>query len=298
VTNATVVVGIDGSGHALRAVEWAAREAAARDASLRIVAVPWAWPVSTPPGNYWFALSRKASDADRAAAAAAVAAAADRAAALFPGLRVDAEVIPGYPVQVLLSCGAESTMLVVGSRGAGGFAAMMLGSVSRCIATNCPCPAVVVKSEPIPVRGEVVVGVREPENAGAALRFGFEEAALRRSRLRVVHAWGSPGLLGNTLRHEIDPDDGAAIAAGRLHKLLEGWTSEYPAVELETEIVHDHPGRVLSTASARADLVVLGRQHIPIRFARDRLHPARDPGSRARPCCHHPELPNDLAHGS
>ncbi len=79
---------------------------------------------------------------------------------------------------------------------------MMLGAVSRCIATNCPCPAVVVKSEPTPVRGEVVV--REPEHAAAALRLGFEEAAPRRSRLRVVHACGSPGLLEKTL-HGIDP---------------------------------------------------------------------------------------------
>jgi nucleotide-binding universal stress UspA family protein len=263
VTTASVVVGTDGSGHALRAVEWAAREAAARGASLRIVSVPWAWPVSTPPGSYWFAVSQDASDADRAAASAAVAAAADRAAELFPRLPVEADVVPGYPVQILLDCAAEASLLVVGSRGAGGFAAMMLGSVSRCIATNSPCPAVVVKSEPMPVRGEVVVGIREPEHAAAALRFGFEEAALRHSRLLVVHAWGSPGLLEHTLQRRIDQDEVAAIAAERLQKLLDECRSEYPAVELETQIVHDHPGRALSVASGRADLVVLGRHHIP-----------------------------------
>jgi nucleotide-binding universal stress UspA family protein len=263
VTTTSIVVGTDGSGHALRAVEWAAREAAAREASLRIVSVPWAWPVSTPPGSFSFAVSQGASDADRATASAAVAAAADLAAELFPRLRVDAEVIPGYPVQVLLSCAAEASMLVVGSRGAGGFAAMMLGSVSRCIATNSPCPSVVVKGEPVPARGEVVVGVREPEHAAAALRFGFEEAALRHSRLLVVHAWGSPGLLEHTLQGGVDLDEVAAIATERMQKLLDGWASEYPAVELRTEIVHDHPGRVLSAASGRADLVVLGRHHIP-----------------------------------
>ena len=100
---------------------------------------------------------------------------------------------------------------------------MMLGSVSRCIATSSPCPAVVARGEPLPVRGEIVIGVREPERAAAALRFGFEEASLRQCRLLAVHAWGSPGLLEDTVQRGIDP----------------------------------------VAASARADLVVLGRHRVP-----------------------------------
>jgi nucleotide-binding universal stress UspA family protein len=163
-------------------------------------------------GTFGFAVSRDVSDADHAAASMAVAAAAD----LFPGLRVDAEVIPGYPVQVLLGCAAGASMLVVGSGGAGRFAAMMLGSVSRCIATSSPCPAVVARGEPLPVRGEIVIGVREPERAAAALRFGFEEASLRQCRLLAVHARGSPGLLEDTVQRGIDPVAATAVAAERL----------------------------------------------------------------------------------
>jgi len=240
-------------------VEWAAREATARQLPLQVVSVPWAWPVTTPPGTFGFAVSRDVSDADHAAASMAVAAAAD----LFPGLRVDAEVIPGYPVQVLLGCAAGASMLVVGSRGADGFAAMMLGSVSRCIATSSPCPAVVARGEPLPVRGEIVVGVREPERAAAALRFGFEEASLRQCRLLAVHAWGSPGLLEDTVQRGIDPVAATAVAAERLQALLAEWAQEYPGVELGADIVQDHPGRALSAASARADLVVLGRHRVP-----------------------------------
>lgn len=258
-----IVVGTDGSGHALRALEWAAQEAAIRQASLRIVSVPWAWPVSTPPGTFGFAVSREVSDADHAAASRAVVAAADRAAEMFPGLRVDSQVMPGYPVQVLLDCAAEASMVVVGSRGAGGFAAMMLGSVSRCVATSSPCPAVVVRGESLPGYGEIVVGVREPDRAAASLRFAFEEASLRHSRLLAVHAWGSHGLLEDTVQHETDPEKATVAGTERPQALLVGWSEEYPQVELATDIVRDHPGHALSDASARADLVVLGRHRGP-----------------------------------
>jgi nucleotide-binding universal stress UspA family protein len=147
-----IVVGTDGSSHALSAVEWAAREATDREDSLRIVSPPWAWPISTPSGNLTFAVSSDVSDADHAAANLAAAAAADRAAELFPGLRVESDIVPGSPVEVLLGCAATASMLVVGSRGAGGFAAMMLGSVSRCIATNAACAAVVVRGDARPDR--------------------------------------------------------------------------------------------------------------------------------------------------
>jgi nucleotide-binding universal stress UspA family protein len=256
-----VVVGTDGSGHALLALEWAAREAAERGESLQVVSVPFAWPVSTPAQILTFAVSSDVGDADEAAARIAVAAAADRAAELFPGLRVDVGILPGSPVQTLLGCAAAASMIVVGSRGAGGFAAMVLGSVSRCIATSAPCAAVVVRGGTVPARGVVAVGVREPGNAAAALQFGFEEARLRRSRLLVVHAWGSHGLRADGPPGGVDPGGAEPMAAGKLRDVLADWAVQYPGVDIEADVVRDHPGRALSAASARADLVVLGRHH-------------------------------------
>ena len=79
-------------------------------------------------------------------------------------------------------------MLVLGSRGAGGFTALILGSVSRYAATNAACPVVVVREETTSAHREIVVGVHDPAQATAALGFAFEEAALRQAALVATHA--------------------------------------------------------------------------------------------------------------
>jgi nucleotide-binding universal stress UspA family protein len=86
----------------------------------------------------------------------------------------------------------------------------------------------------------------------AALAFAFEEAALRRARLLAVHAWAWSVLAGGE----------AAGEEGRLAALLDTGRDQHPEVDARSEVVQAHPGRVLARASARADLVVLGR-HAP-----------------------------------
>ena len=80
-------------------------------------------------------------------------------------------------------------MLVVGARGSGGFAAMLLGSVSRYAALQACCPVVVVREETSAGHREVVVGIRDPDDADAALAYAFDEAALRGATLIAVHSW-------------------------------------------------------------------------------------------------------------
>ena len=99
-------------------------------------------------------------------------------------------------------------MLVVGSRGASAFAAMVLGSVSRYAATHAACPVVVVRDDSAAShQGQVVVGVRGAEDCDATLTFAFEEAALHNASLLAVHAWQAhdPDLLPNE-----DPGPGLA----------------------------------------------------------------------------------------
>ena len=96
--------------------------------------------------------------------------------------------------------------------------------------------------------------MHDPAQATAALGFAFEEAALRQAKLVATHARS---------RSPFDRHDEPADEEQRtLDALLASWREKYPDVQASAEIMHAHPGRVLAGASARADLVVLGR-HAP-----------------------------------
>ena len=259
-TSNIVVAGTDGSEPSLRAVEWAAREAALRGAGLRVVAVPvlprrMSWqptPHSTPD---------TVADTIRRSYEQALATAAARAAEAEPDVALETALLWGRPARELAEAAADASMLVVGSRGAGGFAALLLGSVSRFVATLAPGPVVVAREAAEGRHGEVVVGIRDLDQP-AAIGFAFEEAWLRGARLRAVHAWRwfLPEMrLTGTERPGADDRDVTAEAAGWLAGLLTFWREKYPDVEVIPDVVHASPARVLAGASARADLVVLGR---------------------------------------
>jgi nucleotide-binding universal stress UspA family protein len=241
-----VIAGTDGSQESLRAVEWAAREAILRGTSLRIVAIPVLPPRMSPSP----ATRDTVAGLIEHSMTRALAAAAQRAAGLEPDLAIETQLLAGAPAEVLVGAGRDASMLVLGSRGAGGFSAMILGSVSRYVATHAPVPVVVAREETMAAHREVVVGVRDPAQSGAALAFAFEEASLRKARLVAVHAW-SWSIPGHAETAEEENN--------RLESTVTTWREKFPEVETRWEVVHAHPGRVLSGSSARADLVVLGR---------------------------------------
>jgi len=254
-----IVAGTDGSEKSLCAVEWAAREAVARGAALSIVAVPalpprMAWQ-RTPAGTPDTVARTMVRSYERALTTAA-----GRAAEIEPGLAIRTALLPGPPAHALCEAGERASMLVVGSRGGGGFAALVLGSVSRYVATHADCPVVVVR-ENTAEHGEVVVGVRDLDQP-AAIGFAFEEAALRKARLRAVHAWEwfLPEMrLTGTERPGAAARDVTAEAGQWLAGLLSFWREKYPEVDVIEDVAHAHPARILAGFSARADLVVLGR---------------------------------------
>jgi nucleotide-binding universal stress UspA family protein len=258
----SVIAATDGSAGSLRAVEWAAREAVLRGEPLRIVSVPALPPRMSPdPGH-----RETVAGIIHHAARMALDTAAERAAELEPGLAVSTELLDGPPVQALLDAGAGASMLVVGSRGAGGFSAMVLGSVGRYLATHAPCPVVVAREETMAVHRQVVVGVRDPDASAAVLEFAFREAALRKAGLLAVHAvsWSLPpmisaGKLTAEQRAALDAMRDQSETITRLDDVLALWRHKHPDVETSWEVVHAHPARVLAGVSARADLVVLGR---------------------------------------
>jgi nucleotide-binding universal stress UspA family protein len=258
----SVIAATDGSAGSLQAVEWAAREATLRGEPLRIVSVPAMPPRMSPDPDH----RETVAGIIHHAAELALATAGQRVAELEPGLVVSTQILPGAPVQALLDIGAGASMLVVGSRGAGGFSSMVLGSVGRYLATHARCPVVVAREETMAVHRNVVVGISDPDRSDAALEFAFREAALRKARLLAVHAvsWSLPPMISVG---KLAPGQRAAVEAMQnqpeLVKQLDGvvalWRHKIPDVEASWEVVHTHPARVLAGASARADLVVLGR---------------------------------------
>lgn len=253
-----VIVGTDGSETSLRAVEWAAREAALHGWPLRIVSVP-----ELLPRMSWYQHSGPPSVTDmiHAASEQALVKAAARAAELEPGVPVSTALLVGAPATALAAAGEGAPILVVGSRGGGGFAALLLGSASREVAFAAGCPVVVVREESVAAHRQIVVGVHDLDQPNA-LGFAFEEARLRRARLHVAYAWQLflPAMrLAGTERPGASAEEVAPEAARWLAELIGPWRQKYPDVEVAEDSVHAAPGRVMVAASARADLLVLGR---------------------------------------
>ena len=254
-----IVAGTDGSEESLRAVDWAAREAALRGAPLRIVAAAATlrrMSSRRDASGYDTVTDVLLEERDHALAAAA-----ERAARTAPGLLIDTDTLDGDPAEAVTDSGSGALMLVLGSRGTGAFAALLLGSISRYAASHASGPVVVIRDEAPSPRGLVGVGVSDLDSCGDALTFAFEEASLRQAALLAVHAWHAPqaeltraGPVPTESRAEA-----AADAAQHLTGLLGDCRAKYPGVQVSEDVVHGHPGRALVGLSARADLVVIGR---------------------------------------
>ncbi|MFC0032135.1 universal stress protein [Micromonospora chaiyaphumensis] len=255
---AAVVVGVDGSEPALKAVRLAAQEAARRQRPLRVVhgfiwpllRVPVSPPAGAPPGG---GLRHQAEELVATAVAEAESAA--------PGLRVSGEIIDGEAAAVLLGESPTATMIVLGDRGLGGFAALVVGSVAIQVASYADCPVLVARGTPRPA-GPVVVGVDGSARSQAAVDFAAEEAAVRGTRLHAVHAYTHPASSGpgdmqplvyeeSELRGEEDQ-----VLTGSLIGLAE----RRPEVPVTRAVTHARPVAALVEASREAQLLVVGRR--------------------------------------
>lgn len=140
---ATIVVGVDGSDHAERALAWAVEEAKLRQARIRLVTA-WHVPVSAygAPG-FLPTVTPSLEESTRSVAEEVAAAAEERVRSA--GVEAETSVCHGQAADTLLEEAAAADLLVVGSRGHGGFAGLLLGSVSAQCAHHAPCPLVIVR---------------------------------------------------------------------------------------------------------------------------------------------------------
>lgn len=137
-----IVVGVDGSDGSRRALEWAAGEAR-NHAGRLVVLAAWEIPVLVDGSGLWE--SAELSDSLRVDAENL---AASMAREVCDGLEYDVRAVEGPAARVLVEAARNADMLVVGSRGRGGFSSLLLGSVSGQCAHHAPCPVVIVPDRP------------------------------------------------------------------------------------------------------------------------------------------------------
>ncbi|MGX1910125.1 universal stress protein [Streptomyces phaeochromogenes] len=240
-----LVVGIDGSEASLEAVDWAADEALRHEVPLHLL--------------HAAAADHEASDL--------VAAASERARKSAPAVRLSSELLYEDAASALVGKGRNALALVLGSRGLGGLAGLLLGSVSLHVAAHADCPVVVVRGG-VEHRhgrfGSVVVGVEAGKGSGTAVQFAFREAQVRGCRLVAVHAWsvpvgspGPPGLSGYALQALERPP--AQVLADALRDSAQ----QYQDVLVSSQVVEGSARQALLDAASSADLLVVGarRRH-------------------------------------
>jgi nucleotide-binding universal stress UspA family protein len=248
-----ILVGVDGSPASQAALAWAAAEAARRGCELTVLyAYEWhMFGARAPIG------SPLAEDA-RSRAGQVVAAAVNDAKAAAPTLTVHGQAVLGAPGPTLVAAAESAELVVVGSRGRGGFASLLLGSVSQQVATHTSGPVVVVRGRPEPV-GPIVVGVDGSSAAQDALGLAFDAAGLRSARIVAVRVytlpmtWGTePGTFAE------DREERRRFELEALLDDLAPWKEKYAETPIEAVVVESHAAGALIGLSHTAQLVVVG----------------------------------------
>jgi nucleotide-binding universal stress UspA family protein len=254
-----IFVGYDGSEGSRTAVRWALDEGARRRLPVRLIHVvefPWRLP------------SKSAMAADTAGAGLIADAesvlekvAVDAAATAWAAVEVTSHVLAGPISGTLCEESGRASMVVLGSRGTGGFVGLPVGSVSVAVATHARCPVVVVRDGVPPSANQpIVVGVDESEEARLAIEFAFEEAAARRVGLVAVRAWRLPSGPGGSDRWPpgLGTDEVELAERNLASAMLEEPGKRYPSVEVSVHAIPATTVHALEIASRDAQLLVVG----------------------------------------
>ncbi|MFC7302993.1 universal stress protein [Streptomyces monticola] len=256
--HAPVLVAVDGSEHSLRALDWALD--AARRRGVDVLAA------HVRSGRGATAADADHHDPVRQRVEETLAARQDVATP-----HVNYVAVEGSPAAALCELAAKAQLLVLGSRGLGGFAALLLGSNGRKCAAQAPCPVVVVphesRLEQVDRSGppsRVVLGLDPAETADDVIEFAFAEAALRGVELQVVATYPVPlralTAIGEFVPGEVPDTSSTALALTAAKRArLADFAERYPKVSVDPVVAPADPAGRLVTASLNADLLVVGR---------------------------------------
>ncbi|OKH73712.1 universal stress protein [Mycolicibacterium obuense] len=248
-----IVVGVDDSPSSQAALTWAAAEAVLHGAPLTLLyAAPppvSMWPATPVPAG----LLEWQRQVGREILADAEKIAKDITNGSVP-VRAEFTVAPATAGLIELSRTAK--LVVVGSRGRGALARVMLGSVSSALVHRAHGPVAVIHDGPRPATdAPVVVGFDGSADSRDAVEIAFTEAARRGVALTVVHAWWSPGAF------DFPGFDWEQMRPGverQLGEQLTAWKQRFPEVDVVPVAVPDQPARRLVERGETAQLIVVG----------------------------------------
>lgn len=274
-TDGPILVGYDGSTEARAAMRWALDEAARTDVPVRLISTfEWltagSWMGPGPgPGTWPDEIPRRESERELRDALA-------EAHRTHPGVTVDGEVLDGPPAIRLQERSGEASLVVLGSRGHGGFTGLLTGSTTVAVAAHAHCPVIVVRGVPESGGrpGDVVVGVDGSAESLRALDFALGQAAGRKVPLRVLRAWHLPAMAWGTplpgwnlvvppgqapgAPLGFDPEEVRRAEREALDELLAARRDTHPEVDIRPEVTLDNPASMLIEAASSAQLVVVG----------------------------------------
>lgn len=258
----SIVVGFDGSPSAQGALDWAIDQAALEQRTLTIVHAIPSVAAETMAMSAYPALDVVVFLDDARAEAQSV---LDRAVAhareRAPDLTVDAVLTGNDPRIVLLDLGEHAAMIVVGSRGSGPIASLLLGSVSVSVSKHAACPVVVRRASGAPAsRSRIVVGVDGTALSLPAIEFAYRMASFRGSDLTVLHCYWTTAPVAAAPGAWLAPD----LATDRVlvAESLAGMAEKFPDVAVEVRLVPGSAGQQLVAASPHYDLVVMGHHRL------------------------------------
>jgi nucleotide-binding universal stress UspA family protein len=253
----SVVIGVDGSPASERAVLWGAHQATLEHRPVALVhavsptvATTWMGAPAYNPATVLQALD----DSGKAILEAAAATVREQ----DPALELYRVFDHRDPRDAILGLSRHASTVVVGSRGHGPMASLLLGSVSLAVSQHSSCPVVVVRRDDVRTHGGIVVGADGTARSDAALGFAFRQASLRSMPLTVVHAFWSEQDEGYpSMAHkyeEADVEDMRLLLA----ESIAGPEADYPEVKVTLHVERGIPDSVLLHACKAADLVVVG----------------------------------------
>ncbi|MER7246883.1 universal stress protein [Kribbella sp. NPDC000426] len=256
--SAPIVVGYDGSTGSQSALRWATDEAVRTMAPLRIVEAFEIVIVTRPSPGQVVPL-----DALRAAREKGLSAVAEGIRLHHPELTVETTLVGGAAPKVLIEAAEDARLVVLGSRGLGGWTGLLVGSVAVQVTTHAVCPVLVVPHDPRPQiqhRPTVVVGVDGSKASAKAIDFAFDQADARHARVVAMHAWTSPFLTYDDGASMLQFDEEKVRDESRLlvAESVAGAAADHPDVEWTTELVSGSAAQALVRRSETADLLVVG----------------------------------------